>query len=200
MADPGPGDAPGAAAGHPCGVHFEYRPQPGVLCRAFGPRHAGTRLRPGNASVPDDRDGLRNRLWQGRGGGNERAGHLHHADLRLPGADRGERKIRDHHEPRLSPDRSRAQEGQDSVVLRGRPALLDPDRSAGGGAVLHLAGALLHGAQRPGLFAHELEALDRGPRGSHFAAVAEKQSFPGRSRGPPSGWCSPSSLPTSSSK
>ena len=76
--------------------------QPGILCRAVGAWHAGTGVCSGHAPLRDDRAGFRHRLRQGRGGRNERAGDFGHPDLRLPGAHRGKRKIRDDLEPRLS--------------------------------------------------------------------------------------------------
>ncbi len=44
---------------------------------------------------------------------------------------------------------------EDSAVHRGGPAVFRPDRAAGGGAALHLVGAVLDGAERARVFAHE---------------------------------------------
>jgi iron(III) transport system permease protein len=72
---------------------------------------------------------------------------------------------------------------ESSALRRGGAPLLHPDRAAGGGPALHLAGALLDGAERAGVFDDEPAALDRRAQRPALAARAEEQPVPRGGRG-----------------
>ena len=110
------GDPAGPPAGHPGRHDARHRPEPGLLRRPFGHRHAGADLRARDPHLPYRRHRVRHGLRYGGGGGHERPGRLHHAHLPLPAPDPGRRKIRDRLQQGIPADRDRPQGGQVSAL------------------------------------------------------------------------------------
>ncbi len=177
------GDPAGPPAGHFGRRDARHRPEPGLLRRSLGDRHAGADLRAGDPHLPYRRDRVCHGLRDGGGGGDERPGRLHHAHLPLSAPDPGRGEIRHRLQPGLPAERDRPQGGPVSPLRDRRAALLCADRPAGPGPLLHIPRSLLHGAEREGLRDDELETLDRGSEGPRLAALPEKQPHTSASAG-----------------